>query len=83
MVETKRVAIVTGSSQGIGAAVAERLAADGMAVVINYSSRDEPAEQLVRKIEGAGAVPWPFAQTSAILLRCLICSRGRRTCSGA
>ena len=49
-----RVAIITGSSQGIGAAVAERLAADGLAVVINYSSQAAPAEELVKKIEGAG-----------------------------
>ena len=49
-----RVAIITGSSQGIGAAVAQRLAADGLAVVINYSSKAAPAEELVKKIEGAG-----------------------------
>ncbi len=49
-----RSAIVTGSSQGIGAAVVERLAADGFAVVVNYSRNTAPAEELVRKIKGAG-----------------------------
>ena len=50
-----RAAIVTGSSRGIGAAVAERLAHDGLAVVINYSGRDAgPATELVAKIKAAG-----------------------------
>lgn len=51
---SQRVAIVTGSSRGIGAAIAERLAGDGLAVVINYSGNAEPADALVRKIQQDG-----------------------------
>ena len=36
--QIKKVAIVTGSSRGIGATIAKRLAFDGFAVVINYRS---------------------------------------------
>src|SRR5258707_7948455 len=51
---TQKVAIVTGASRGVGAGVAERLAADGFVVVINYSGDAKSAEALARKIEGKG-----------------------------
>ena len=49
-----KVAVVTGASKGIGAGIAKRLAAEGAAVVINYASSKEGADQVVNEIEAGG-----------------------------
>lgn len=54
MDKDNKVAIVTGASRGIGAAIAERLAKDGLTVVINYAGRADEAEALAGRIEQAG-----------------------------
>lgn len=51
---TNKVAIVTGASRGIGAAIARRLARDGFTVIVNYAGRVDAAEAVVKQIEQAG-----------------------------
>src|SRR4051812_22398006 len=54
MTGSHKVAIVTGASRGIGAAIAERLASDGFAVIINYAGSANDAQTLATRIEQAG-----------------------------
>ena len=52
--DTNKAAIVTGGSRGIGAAIAQRLAAYGFAVAVNYAGNAKAAGDVVKSIEKAG-----------------------------
>ncbi|MFM8936073.1 MAG: SDR family NAD(P)-dependent oxidoreductase, partial [Vulcanococcus sp.] len=53
-----QVALVTGASRGIGAAIARELAAAGATVVVNYASSPAAAEAVVAEIQAAGGSAW-------------------------
>lgn len=65
-----RYALITGGSRGIGRAIALRLAREGFAVIINYRSNDEAAQQTRQEIEAAGGtaelLPFDVASPEAI-----------------
>ncbi|QLK59596.1 SDR family oxidoreductase [Enterobacteriaceae bacterium Kacie_13] len=66
-----KVALVTGASRGIGAAIAERLAQDGFTVIVNYARGAAEADAVVSKIEKAGgkAVSIPADVSDAVAVR--------------
>ncbi len=66
----EKLAVVTGASRGIGAAIARDLAAGGARVVVNYRARRDAAESLVEEITSAGgfaeAIAFDVADAAAV-----------------
>ena len=60
-----QVALITGGSRGIGAAIVRRLASDGATVAFTYSASEDRANALVTEIETAGGTALPIRADSA------------------
>ena len=77
--DMRKVALITGSSRGIGRAAAARLARDGYAVCINYIEREDKAEELVQELRGEGhdaiAVQADVADGAAVRAMAAACEK--------
>src|SRR4030042_420349 len=78
-----KIAIITGSSRGIGRAIAEAYGENGASVVVNYSSSQKAAEEVVNKIQGFGMrsiavrAEWKKKEEVKILVQAAVGEFGR------
>lgn len=66
----RKVALVTGGSRGIGRAICEKLAKDGMDVVFNYQNGEEAAKETIALCEAAGAKAYAVKANVSVTADC-------------